>query len=86
MFIIFFKDIRLWDFPGKTPCSRRRGPGINLWSGKRFNVLQLRVRTPQLKVLHTATKTEDPECCNEDPVHPNRYFLKKKEGTMPGTS
>ena len=35
---------------------------------------QLRVRVPQLRSPHAATK--EPACRNQDPVQPNKYFLK----------
>ena len=34
-----------------------------------------RVHTPQLKMLHTTTKIEDPVYNNSDPVQPSKYFL-----------
>ena len=32
--------------------------------GTRSHLPQLRIRTPQLKILHAAIKKEDPEYCN----------------------
>ena len=54
------------DFPGgpvaKTPNAGRLGsiPG----QGSRSHKLQLRVHKLQLKVLHAATKSKPPKCCN----------------------
>ena len=36
-----------------------RGPGSIPGQGTRYDILQLRVPMPQLKMLYTATKTED---------------------------
>ena len=61
--------ITTWgDFSGgpvaKTPPSQLRGPGSIPGQETRSHMLQLRVRMPQLKIPHAATKIEDPECCN----------------------
>ena len=49
------------DFPGgpidKTPCFQCRGPGSIPGQGTRSHMLQLRVRTQQLKIPSAATRT-----------------------------
>ena len=53
--------INSWDFSdgpvAKTPCSQCKGPGFDPQSGNQIPLLQLRGNMPQIKILHTTTKT-----------------------------
>ena len=56
-------------FSGLRSCSPSAGgPGSIPGWGTRSHRAQLRVLMPQLKILHTATKIEDPPCHNWDQV------------------
>lgn len=84
---ISYKSTWIYTHPGNSLAVQRLwlhtpnavDPGPLLGQGTGSHKLQLRACTPQLKIPHTTTKIEDPECHSPDATKTQRARINKNK-------